>query len=822
MSHLRDAYRTLRATPVVTLVAISSLALGIGANTAIFSLVDSLMLRALPVRAPDQLVHVLVSKDNSGWTNPLWEQIRHYQHETFDGAVAWSMQRFNLAARGPTDLVDGMYANGDLFDVLGVPAVSGRTFTARDDVRGGGPDGPVAVVSYAFWQRRLGGAADVIGRTLSLERVPFTIIGVTPPAFLGPTVGQAFDVVVPIGTEALIRGRDSSLDERSSWWLEVLARLKPGQTAEAAEQAFRGLQPILRRATLPTDWQPSQISFYLKDPFSVVPAATGASYLRTRYERPLETLMVVVGLVLLIACANIANLLLARGASRRRELSIRLALGASRASLARQLLSESLLLSGVGALLGLLVARWGSALLVHQLSSRPNGVVLDLSLDWRVLGFTAFVAITTAVLFGTAPAFRATRVDPNEALKAQGRGVSGRSGGLGQALVVAQLAVSLVLLVAAGLFVRTFTALATRDLGFRPAPILVVSVNAARSAVEPARRGDLYERVRQSVANLPGVSSAALSMVTPVSGSMWAGPVDVLGGPPVGPLDRGVHKNLVTPDWFGTYGMAIRRGRDFTSRDTLASPPVAIVNETFVRSRLGQLDPIGQRLTQPGRPGDSAPPLEIVGVVADAVYRNIRDPAPPTMYVPLSQRKEPASAINVSLRAAALAPGLLTKSVTSAIGDVDRDLALSFRLLADQVNASLIQERVIAMLSGFFGGLALVLAGLGLYGVTSYSVSRRRAEIGLRLALGAQPGAVLRLVLRRVALLQLGGIGCGAAMSFWASPLVSTLLFGLQPRDPWTLATAAGLLLTIGALAGWAPARRAAALDPAHVLREDA
>jgi hypothetical protein len=267
----------------------------------------------------------------------------------------------------------------------------------------------VAVVSYAFWQRRFGGASDVIGRSIALERVPFTIIGVTAPPFLGPTVGQAFDIAVPIGSEALIRGRDSSLDQRSSWWLDVLARLKAGQTVDDAERAFRGVQPILRQAT----------SFYLKDPFSVVAASTGTSYLRTRYERPLETLMVVVGLVLLIACANIANLLLARAAARRRELSIRLALGASGWALARQLLSESLLLSGVGALVGLLVARWGSALLVHQLSSRPNGVVLDLSLDWRVLGFTALVAITTAVLFGTAPALRATRVDPNEALKTQ-------------------------------------------------------------------------------------------------------------------------------------------------------------------------------------------------------------------------------------------------------------------------------------------------------------------------------------------------------------------------------------------------------------------
>jgi predicted permease len=530
--------------------------------------------------------------------------------------------------------------------------------------------------------------------------------------------------------------------------------------------------------------------------------------------------------VLLIACANIANLLLARSVARRRELSIRRALGASRWALARQLLSESLLLTGMGALVGLLVARWGSALLVHQLSSRPNGVVLDLSLDWRVLGFTAFVAIATTMIFGTAPAVRATRVDPNEALKAHGRGASGQGGGLSQALVVAQVAVSLLLIVAAGLFVRTFTTLATRDLGFNPTPVLVVSVHAARSAIAPADRGGLYERVervRQAVAALPGVTSAAASTVTPVSGAMWASLVDVPDGPPVGPHDRGVYWNLVTPDWFKTYGTAIVAGRDFTNQDTPSSPIVAIVNETFVHRRLGHLNPLGRRLTRPARLGDRLPTsLEIVGVVADAVYSNVREAVPPTMYLAVGQQKEPASAISVSLRTTALAPVSLTKSVTAAIGGIDPDLALTFRPLADQVSASLIQERVLAILSGFFGVLALVLAGLGLYGVTSYAVNRRRTEMGIRLALGARPRIVLRLVLRRVALLLLGGIGCGAALSLWASRFVSTLLYGLQPRDPSTLAIAAVLLLIIGALAGWAPAWRAATLDPARVLREDA
>jgi putative ABC transport system permease protein len=821
MGDVRDAYRALRATPVVSLVAVLSLALGIGANTAIFSILDGLMLRALPVREPDRLVHVLVAQDNSGWTNPLWEQIRDHQQEVCDGAVAWSMERLNLASSGPTELVDAMYASGGFFDVLGVPALLGRTFTPRDDRRDGGPDGPVAVISYRFWQRRFGGAADVIGRSIAVERVPFTIIGIAPPTFLGPTVGQAFEIALPIGTEALIRGRDSGLDQRSYWWLDVLARLKPGESVDQAERAFRGIQPIVREATQPPDWRPSELPFYLKDPFAVVAASTGTSYLRTRYERPLETIMVVVGLVLLIACANIANLLLARATARRRELAIRLALGASRLALARQLLCESVLLSFIGAVLGLFVARSASLLLVHQLSTRPNGVVLDLSLDWRILGFTTLVAVLTAVLFGTMPAFRATRVNPSDSLKAHGRGVIGEGRvGLGNALVVAQVALSLLLVVAAGLFVRTFATLATRDLGFDRAPVLVVNVNAARSRVEPPGRADLYERVRQAVAALPGVTTAAASAVTPVSGNMWAGPVDVPDGPQVGPRERGTHMNLVTPNWFKTYGTALVAGRDFTEHDGLGAPMVAIVNETFVHDRLGRLDPLGQRLTRPGRPGDSLAPVEIVGIVRDAVYRNVRDPVPPTLYLPVAQQKDAGSSISLSVRAVAGAPVLLTKSVAAAIGGVDRDLALTFRPLADQVNASLVQERVVAMLSGFFGALALLLASLGLYGVTSYAVSRRRTEMGIRLALGAQPGRVLWLVLRRVAILLVTGVGCGAALCLWAGPFVSTLLYDLQPRDPVTLVTAALVLLGIGAIAGWVPARRAAALDPARVLRE--
>jgi predicted permease len=406
----------------------------------------------------------------------------------------------------------------------------------------------VAVVSHGFWQRRYGGAADAIGRSLMVNRVPFTIVGVTPPDFFGAEVGSAFDVAIPIGVEPLLHGKESALDRRSYWWLDVMARLKPGQTASAAEAALRGAQPQIREATLPTDWRPQDLKSYLEEAFTLVPAANGQSYLRRRYVRPLYTLLVVVGLVLLVACANIANLLLARATARRHELSVRRALGASRLRLARQLLVESLVLSGAGALIGLLFARWGSQLLVRQLSTSTNTVFLDLSLDWRVLAFTMAAAILTTLVFGTAPAFRATRVEPIEALKEHGRGPVGqRRLGPASTLVVAQVALSLVLVVAAGLFVRTFATLARLSLGFDRDRVLVASVITPRGDAAPPDRIGLAARLREAVMAVPGVAQAAASVVTPVSGSTWQFSVEVQGGPPLPERQRGTHVNLITP-----------------------------------------------------------------------------------------------------------------------------------------------------------------------------------------------------------------------------------------------------------------------------------
>jgi putative ABC transport system permease protein len=836
MSDLTLAIRSLRATPIVTSVAVLSLALGIGANTAIFSLVNSLLLRTLPVVEPQRLAIISENRAISqgftaGWTYAIWDQIRQ-RAGAFDGSCSWMTERFNLAqGGGEIQPVDGIYASGDYFTTLGVPALLGRTFTREDDVRGGGKDGPVAVISYALWQRRFGGSGVIVGTPLVVERVPFTIIGVTPPAFFGAEIGRAFDVALPMNAEPLIRGKDSRIGpERGFYGLTVLLRLKPDQSIDAANAVVVGMQPQIREAAMPSTLPPLAQKEFLKEAFTLVPAAFGTSRLRARYERPLVAIFVVVALVLLIACANIANLQFARATARRHEVSVRIALGAPRWRLVRQWLVESLLLSGVGAVLGLLFASWGSRALVAELSTALNRVYLDLSLDWRVLSFAAAVAVGTAVLFGTLPALRATRVAPIDALKEQGRGTSsdGRLS-LSSGLVITQVALSLVIVVAAGLFVRTFEKLATLPLGFDGDRVLLVNVSVARTRVGGGDRIPFFYRLAREAAVVPGVAKAAASLNTPVGALGIIDIVRLPGVPPsFAPLNNGklgphhTYANFITPGWFAAYGTPIRAGRDFDERDVKEAPPVIIVNDAFVHKFLPGQSPLGA--TVAFERGRGAPLSKtIIGVVGDAAYGSLRNDASPTEYVPLTQFDFGGPApgdITLSLRSSAGSPMLMARSVSAALTAVDHDLVFTLRPMTDQVSASLTQERLIAMLSGFFGTLALLLAGLGLYGVTSYAVSRRRTEIGIRMALGAAPATVVRLVLTRVSILVGIGVLVGAGVSVWASKFVATLLYGLEPRDPVTLVGSAAMLAAVGALAGWLPARRASRIDPAQVLRD--
>jgi putative ABC transport system permease protein len=826
MGDLRLAARSLCATPIVSAVAVLSLALGIGANAAIFSLVDSLLLRTLPVREPERFVTVSGGTTFNGgplgsFSDAIWSEISQ-RSDRFDGALAWQTALpFHLTRDGEAPTVDGMFASGAFFSTLGIQAAAGRTFSPADDRPGAEP---VAVLSHDFWRRHFGGDAAIIGRPLVVDRIPFTIVGVSAPGFSGPEVGRSFDVAVPIAAERVLHGKNSYFDD--GYFLTVMLRLKAGQSIDAATATLRAIQPQIREATVQAQ-RPELRAEYLTVPFTLGPAAP--SRLRQRYQRPLVIVLGIVGLVLLIACANIANLQLARATARHHELSVRVALGAPRWRLSRQLLVESLVLAGCGAAAGLAFGVWGSQLLVAQVSTWRDHYFLDLGLDWRLVAFAAGVTSATAVLFGTAPAFYASRADPIDALNDRARGTSRMRGtGLSEGLVVIQVALSLVIVVAAALLVRTFERLAARPLGFDAERVLVINVDPAHATFEEAQRPQFYERLVSAVRPLPGVAVAAGSLSTPMGiGSVGFPFVEIPGAAAAPIMSRRATGYFIMPGWFAACGTPLRAGRDIDERDTRAAAPVMVVNEAFARKYFPTGDPVGKtvRLTL-GEHGET--PLgsrTIVGVAADTVARSLRDAIAPAMFAPIAQWDWPMPlppVFSISVRAAAGSPMVLARSVVAGLTRAEPNLGFAFppHLLSDQLDGSLTQERVVAMLSGFFGGLALLLASLGLYGVTAYSVARRRSEIGIRMALGATPSGVVRLVLSRVTTLVAIGVIVGAGLSLWASTFVATLLYGLEPRDPVTLAGAAVVLATVGAVAGWLPAYRASQIDPAEVLRD--
>jgi predicted permease len=685
----------------------------------------------------------------------------------------------------------------------------------------------VAVISFRFWQSRFGGVPDVLGQRLALNRVRFTIVGVLPPGFLGPEVGQAVDVFIPLASEATIRGRESALDARTTWWLQLTARLKPGQSVEQAAAALNAARPAIRDAVVPSDTSPSERANYLGAAITLVPAATGVSPpdmygiggFRGRFERPLTIILVVVGVVLFIACANIANLMLARATARRHEMSLRLALGASRLRLAGQMFVESLILAVTGGLAGLTIAEISAPLLVRQLGSDIAVVTLDLTLDWRVLGFTAAAALIATFLFGLAPALGLGRVEPNDALKDHHRAVAGdgRRLGLRNALVVAQVALSFALVVAAGLFVRTFATLTSTPLGFDPRNLLIVRIDAAPERVTPEKKAEFVRRVTEAVAAAPGVLRASASGITPMSdGNTSFGGIQLAGRPLLPTGQRTVWVNHVAPGWFETYGMRVIAGRDFSMSDRVGSDSVVVVNQAFVRQFANGENVIGQRVTS------IFPRLElnsvIVGVVNDSVYRRVRLGVVPTMYRPIYQASFYRSAFSVAAKVGS-SRALIERNIAEAVGRAAPDLSFTFRDYDDQLRDGVTQERLVALLSGFFGALALLLAALGVYGVTTYSVGRRRAEIAIRMALGASARGVVRLVLARVVALVVIGAAVGVALSLWAAKFVGALLFGVEARDPLTLAAAATVLVPVGLIAGWLPARRVSRLDPTSALR---
>ncbi len=828
-AHVRDfryGIRTLRQNPGFTLIAILSLALGVGANTAIFQLIDTVRLRTLPVAEPQRLAmlqFVDATKQRGGHatsyaalTNPQWERFRDSQ-DMFSGVFAWWGNSFSLSTGGDLRLAKGILVSGDFFRVLEVPAWRGRVFTAADDHRGCGLPG--AVISYAFWQREFAGDPSAVGKKLTLNYQPVEIVGVTPAGFNGVEVGRSFDVAVPIcSMDSLSKGQ-SWLDLGTVWWLNVIGRLQPGWTVSQVNARLQVISPGLFRATLPAKYPPVSIQDYLDLKLTSVPAAAGVSQLRKQYSDPLTLLLITAGLVLLIACANLANLMLARTTARSHEMAVRLAIGASRGGLIRQLMAESLILAVSGAALGFYLSAAFSRLLVALLSSRGDPLSLDLAPDGAVLTFTIAVATLTCVLFGLIPAWRATGVSASDAMRGRGRGVAGDRArfGLRQVLVVAQVSLSLVLVVGALLFSGSLRNLLSVDTGFQQNGVLIASIDFRRLPVPPTQRAAFKQGLLDKIRAVPGVEGAGEVDILPLSGGSTDNRVWIEGSD-----DRA--KMAANFNWIGggylqAMGMPLLAGRDFNVHDSMNTPRVAIVNQSFAR-RLGLGDnPIGKRFRREATPASPESSVEVVGLVRDSKYVSLSEEFRPIVFLCIDQDEVTPEATFLIRSPAPLSD--LISQTRAVIAGTNREITTDFRSFASTVADGLTRERLLATLSNFFGLLATLIAALGLYGVMSYLVARRTNEIGIRVALGAGRWDILSMVLRQSALLLAAGIGVGTVLALVLGRSVSSLLFGLRPDNSGVLAIAAILLAVVTQLASYLPARRAARLEPMAALREE-
>jgi predicted permease len=822
---LRYGARLLRLNPAFATVALLSLSLGVGANTAIFQLIDAVRLRPLPVAAPGSLVEVRMT-DRRGvsgsftgrrpmLTNALWERIRDTQ-QVFDGMFAWANATFDLSAEGEVRFTEGLYVSGGFFDTLGVKPAAGRLLRPDDDRRG--CDAPAAVLSHAFWRREFGGDPAIAGRTIRLDGRQFPIAGVAPAGFFGVDAGRTFNVALPLCAEPLVVGSSSALNRTNGWFLAAIGRLKPGVTVDQATAHLQAISPETFRETIPTMYDEGGIKIYTAKKLAAYGASAGVSSLRRVYETPLWVLLGTTGLVLLIACANLANLMLARATAREREIAVRLAIGASRARIVRQLMSESLLLALAGAACGAMLARWMGGFLVSFLNTSSDSVFVALEPDWRVFGFTGALALLTCVLFGLAPALRATHAAPAAAMKTGTRSVTdGRDRfGLRRALVVVQVALSLVLMVGALLFVRSLVNLREAELGFRPGGLLVASLDLRRAQVSEDRLLDFFQEITDRVEAASGVGGAAQVAIVPVSGAGWNDSILVDGKVQQTYPDF----NRVSPGYFSMMGTATIAGRDFLRSDSTGAAPVAIVNESFAKRFFPGANPVGRTFQVQAPPGAPRPHYQIVGVVADTKYRDLRSPAGPIGYFPAAQETHPEPFLQVVLRAEG-SPAAAHANVAAAIASVNRSIGVQIQAMDTQITQVLLPERLMATLSGFFGALAALIATIGLYGVMSYMVTRRKTEIGIRMALGADSLTVIRMILRESAVLVAIGLAAGAGLAIYGAHQASTLLFGLQPGDPVTLVLAIAGLATVAALASYLPAYRAAHVDPTVALRQE-
>ncbi len=821
----RHSLRLLHFNPGFAAVAILSLALGIGANTAIFELIDAVLMRTLPVPSPRQLADIQeLYVDRIGSTVArqkefsfaIWDQLRR-QQKAFSSIAAWSTERFDLGRGGEARYAEGMWVSGSFFQVLQIQPTLGRLLAESDDYRGCGVRG--AVISNAFWQREFGGRSNVIGSKLSLDGHPFEILGVTPPSFYGLEVGRNFDVALPLCSEPVLHGEGAWTAGSTTWWLAAIGRLKAGWSFRQASVQLSGVAPGIYAATLPAEYDAPARKDYLRFSLHVEPAATGASPLRKQYADPLWVLLSISGLVLLIACANLANLMLARAGARQREMALRLTLGASRPRLIRQLLAESLLLALSGAAIGIALAQGLDTLLIAYIGSTQDPVFLPTYPDLRVLSFTFGVALLTCVLFGVAPAIQAANADPGTVIKVSGRGLTaGREHFLlRRGLIVSQIALSLVLLVAALLFVRSFRNLLNLDAGFQQDHVLVADFDFSPLKVAIANRLKYKRELLARVRNTLGVIGAAETTIVPLNGDGWNEFIDI----PSASISRKlVYFNAASTGYFQTLQIPMTAGRDFSENDTPASPLEAIVNEQFARSFFPGSNPMGKTFDHRQEGGKPNLVYRIVGLVGDTRYRDLHEDPVPIIFVDEYQLTDPGTDSTFLVHSNE-APSALIASLKDRATQTSPAIVLNFSVLRTTVLEKLTRERLMATLSGFYGVLAAVLAVVGIYGIISFMVVRRRNEIGVRIALGAGKASILGLILREALALLAIGLVAGTGLVAAAGSAARAMLFGLKPIDLLTLALAAGGLTIIAVAASAIPAARAAAVDPMQVLREE-
>ncbi|MGH9408208.1 MAG: ADOP family duplicated permease [Vicinamibacterales bacterium] len=815
---LRYACRQLARAPAFATAAIVTLAIGIGANAAIFGLIDALVLRPLPVHDPQALVQLLRVRNGETGTSFTYPQVeRLTEHrELFAGVSGFTSDRFQVGPSNAFEATNGAWVSGGFYTTLGLTPFAGRLLESDDDRRGAAP---VAVVSYSYWTRRLSRRPDVIGRPLLVDGVPVTIVGISPPGFSGTTIGEPADITLPLGVLPQVQPERAEMIGPGGRWLQVLARPVNGLTAEQVRARLAAVwTDVVTSAFMPTTTAAIRRRM-LDERLDIESGATGTSSVRAQYRTPLYLLLTMVGVVLLIACANVANLLLARAVARRREIAVRLAIGAGRARIVRQLLTESACLAALGTAAGIGVAAVVGPLLVGLISTGGQDVVLNLSPDGRVLAFTIAIAAATTLLFGLAPAFRGADASTNVsgALNA-GAGRAPRAR-VGRVLVVVQVALSLLLLIGGGLFVRTLENLRTLDPGFRSEGVLLVRVDATRAGHDRAALRRFNESIVAETERIPGVRSASLSLVPPLLGGGISLDISVDGEPIEGSNGTESDVHIVAPHYFATLGTPVLRGREFTPDDNESAPPVVIVNEAFAKRYMGPGDPLMRRVSVIGFGPLSSKNAQVVGVVKNAVYEHLRDAPPPTVYAPYAQLGD----FDVTMEV--YAPGMLAPVAAAIRRQVQPKLPpfvpLQMRTMQEQIEGGLVRERVMAVLGTTFGLLALLLAAVGLYGILSYAVARRTNEIGIRIALGATRPEVLSVVLRDAVWMLAIGVALGLPTAWMVSRVAGSLLFGLSPNDPATVAGALTVLLSVGLAASLFPASRASRVDPVVALRQE-